>query len=378
MKRIGILGYGGTVGKIAVSVLAKQEGIQLRLGQRTSLTTLPVSSKVEYYCVDIYQKNQLQQFCQDCDVILNCAGPSFLIQERIAIAAANANAHYVDAFGDKLLLDKFTEHQKIYNTAVVVSAGAFPGLSGLLINWFAEHYFDYIDVLALYTGGMEYCSSAAALDWLLSVLADFGVVGAYLSDKKWIRSDPLEANNYYSIAGFHGKVQIQRFISNELQRLSLPMIVKSIHGFNVITDNTVSELIARWCGQLSLQYNEDLLKEASNELIHATTLAVAGRNHWYTLMVEASGYYYGKLQQKRLLLTSKNSYELSGNIAALTVLKLLKSDYLPGGYYATDILDSGQVIHYLQQINVLDLFEVTDISMLTQDSLLVEPDEGII
>ena len=53
--------------------------------------------------LDVEDSLALQAFCSGCRVIVNCAGPSCHIRDRVARAAFRAGADYVDPGGDEPL-----------------------------------------------------------------------------------------------------------------------------------------------------------------------------------------------------------------------------------------------------------------------------------
>ncbi|MYS56904.1 epimerase, partial [Streptomyces sp. SID6013] len=59
----------------------------------------------------------------------------------------------------------------------VLSAGALPGLSGLLPRWLARQGLDSAATLTAYCGGLETCSPTVAHDLMLS-LSSGGADGA--------------------------------------------------------------------------------------------------------------------------------------------------------------------------------------------------------
>ncbi|RAS71109.1 hypothetical protein C8D87_1011410 [Lentzea atacamensis] len=109
---IGVLGAFGDVGRHAVRVLEELGlGPLLLAGRRTG--------------VDYRDSASLDGFARACRIVVNCAGPSVAIGDRVLRAAERAGADYVDASG------------AIWETSrvAVVGAGLQPGLTGLLPRW---------------------------------------------------------------------------------------------------------------------------------------------------------------------------------------------------------------------------------------------------
>src|SRR5207302_8403929 len=72
----------------------------------------------------------LADFCEGCRVVVNCAGPSSVIGDRVARAAFAAGADYVDVAGERAL------HAQAVGLpagrTALPGAGMMPGLSELL------------------------------------------------------------------------------------------------------------------------------------------------------------------------------------------------------------------------------------------------------
>jgi saccharopine dehydrogenase (NAD+, L-lysine forming) len=91
--------------------------------------------KVSAATVDVFDDSVLDAFCQRCSVIINCAGPVMLLQDRVAQAAFRNRCHYVDAAGLSFVKERLSSHAKEiedFGLSFVISAGWMPGLSELV------------------------------------------------------------------------------------------------------------------------------------------------------------------------------------------------------------------------------------------------------
>ncbi|MCP9984885.1 saccharopine dehydrogenase NADP-binding domain-containing protein [Actinomadura madurae] len=89
MTTIGVLGASGTVGRVAVDRLASWDLGDLRLGGRDLDRAAEVGAQVpaartEPVRVDLNDADALRAFCAGCDVVVNCAGPSYLVLDTVA------------------------------------------------------------------------------------------------------------------------------------------------------------------------------------------------------------------------------------------------------------------------------------------------------
>src|SRR5713101_3338745 len=144
---ISILGAYGVVGRSAARLLHRWGVGRLRLGGRhvelaRRLADEDLGGEADAQEVDAYQSEQVRDFCAGCRVVVNCAGPSFRILDRVAVAAFGAGADYVDPGGDapvygRLIADEWTRAGR----TALLTAGMMPGLSGLLPRWLAGQGF---------------------------------------------------------------------------------------------------------------------------------------------------------------------------------------------------------------------------------------------
>ncbi|WP_449065129.1 saccharopine dehydrogenase NADP-binding domain-containing protein, partial [Planomonospora algeriensis] len=96
---IGIVGGYGAVGGAAARLLADRGvrvgGRDLEAARR--FVDEELGGRGEARRVDAYDEAALAAFCRGCRVVVNCAGPSYLLLDRVARAAFRAGADYVDA-----------------------------------------------------------------------------------------------------------------------------------------------------------------------------------------------------------------------------------------------------------------------------------------
>ncbi|MGW8437377.1 saccharopine dehydrogenase NADP-binding domain-containing protein, partial [Nocardiopsis sp. NPDC055879] len=168
---IGVVGASGAVGRHAAHALRSLGHGRLVLGARRTdpLNTLAeeLGGPVEVVPVDVDSAESLEAFCHRCDVVLNCAGPSYRILDRVAVAALATGADYVDVTGDTPVHDRLAGSPAAGEHRVLLSAGTLPGLSALLPRWFARGH--GLREMTVHAGGLERCTGAAAGDLLLSL-----------------------------------------------------------------------------------------------------------------------------------------------------------------------------------------------------------------
>jgi saccharopine dehydrogenase (NAD+, L-lysine forming) len=137
--RFGVIGGYGATGKAVVAELLRSTDGEILLGarDRTKLesASAAMGARVSALPVDVFDAQSLDEFCSRCSLIVNCAGPVSLLQDRAAQAAYRAQRHYVDPAGMSFVKERLLPHaQSIAGLGLsfVVSAGWTPGLTELL------------------------------------------------------------------------------------------------------------------------------------------------------------------------------------------------------------------------------------------------------
>ncbi len=105
-RLVAVLGGYGAVGRATVTGL-RRAGHPIRIGGRDRAATARVADElgVEPQPVDLWDDASLAAFCADAAVVVNAAGPSYRVLDRVARAALAADADYVDPGGDQPLVD---------------------------------------------------------------------------------------------------------------------------------------------------------------------------------------------------------------------------------------------------------------------------------
>lgn len=355
---VGLLGANGMVGQQAVAWL-QQQGISLRLGVRHPkhypLDHLAESSHLQ--AVDINDTLSLLHFCRGCRLVLNCAGPSAWLGLPVAEAAAMAKAHLVDAFGGHWLAGQL-QSVAAPGLLQVTGAGVFPGISERLPQLLAEQSFDQLDSLLAAAGGLERCSQAGGVDLIYSALVGYG------SGAGQVR---------YQLDGFPAGICAQPYRSEDFQQLAHELGCPQAQWYSVFSSAQVPETIGRAVQKVSASSklpSLQALERAAAKLIRVADYQLAGRQPWYRMVVEVSGQCRGEPRRQRAMLRSRNSYGLSGLMAALTAVSVLGGEHLPGLYRARQLVAAPMLINALQQStdHTLDIVELP----VEMDSAIIE------
>jgi len=186
----GVVGGYGATGRVVVSELSKSSNGNLLIGGRDlakgKALAAEFGSRVSAAYVDILDARSLDDFCTRCSIIVNCAGPVMLLEDRVAQAAFRQRRHYVDAAGMALVRERLLPHGRPIadlGLSFVVSAGWMPGIS---------------EVLPVYAEAR----ARAQMDGVESLTAYFGDSGDWsanaLRDAAWyVRRSGLRSPDYF-------------------------------------------------------------------------------------------------------------------------------------------------------------------------------------
>ncbi|WP_235437003.1 saccharopine dehydrogenase NADP-binding domain-containing protein [Pseudomonas fluorescens] len=341
---IGLVGAYGSVGRQVAQLLAGQ--VALRLGgrdrQRAEQLNQQLGARAEVRVLDLWQPQSLADFCAGCALVINCAGPSYRILDRVARAALAAGADYLDVGGDDPLHERLSG-QVPAGRRVLLSAGMLPGLSGLFPRLLAQS-FQRVDAMRCYAGGLGRLSATAAEDFLLSLGNGFGQAQCGWCEGRVVRSTASAGQalqrDWLPAAG----VQAYPYLSTEQQRLFADLAVRQGQGFNLFEGAQLAAALQRVQGSAP-----EARSSAQNiaALVRASALDVAGRRPYQLLAVEIDGLRDGREQQASAWLRALDGLRLTGSVAAFCALHWA---HLPEGlHYAAQVLDPAACLEQLQR-----------------------------
>lgn len=348
---IGILGASGKVGGHVVDWL-RQEGVgPLRLGARRAAPLEALSGRRpgdELKAFDLSDDAALTRFCQGCRVVVNCAGPSYQVLDRVARAAAAQGADYVDVSGDGpahglLAADRPEDPDRV----IVLSAGMLPGLANLVPAWLSERQGG---ALSVHSGGVEALGGAAAADLVLSLqepdpdiagLIDFGEAGAsWEFGRRCSRS--LSAQEDVRLDFFPGRVSLLPFLSPDAERLALRQQFTTLRWFNVFSGLRLRETLT------GLRGRAVELDAAVRAVERAGQLDLLGLRAYYTLVFVLE---QPQQPSRRAVITTDSSLALTAATAVSATLALLRGAIPPGLHFADEVLSPGTTIDDVQRLH---------------------------
>ncbi|GAA2136233.1 saccharopine dehydrogenase NADP-binding domain-containing protein [Kitasatospora kazusensis] len=343
-RPVGVLGGSGVVGRAAAAALRGLGVGPLRLGGRrpeavaAAAAALP-GGPAEAVVVDLADAGSLAAFCAGCSTVLNCAGPSYQVKGRVALAALAAGADYVDVAGDDPAYEQLRgAGLATLGRSAVLSAGLLPGLSGLLPRWLAGQRPGEGGRLTVWAGGLERCSRTVAADLVLSLGGGpaeppFGEpLAAWRDGRRAGRA--LRAEDAAQLPYFPGEVALQPYLSTEAERLAVALGLAGLDWYNVFPGRRVRAVLA------SLAGGRAPLDDAAGRLVRAAELDLTGRRPYYR-MVFALDSPAGAVTA---VLGTGDSYRVTAAVGALAVAATLAGEVPAGLHYAAEVLDPGAAV----------------------------------
>src|ERR1017187_6535881 len=200
----GVVGGYGATGRVVASELWKSCDGEILIGGRDlakgKALAAEFDGRVTAVHLDIFDAHSLDDFCSRCSIIVNCAGPVMVLQDRVAQAAFRGRCHYIDAAGMSFVKERMLPHGREIEDlglSFVVSAGWMPGLSELLpiyADTQAGARMDTIESLAVYFSDSGELATSALRDGAWYIHQSGLRSPGYFRKGEWIRAKMSEAS----------------------------------------------------------------------------------------------------------------------------------------------------------------------------------------
>lgn len=361
---IGILGVSGRVGRAAVKTLLPLREYKLILGSRNQEKTRKVFPELEtgVDCrpVDIYNKDLLEDFCRRCDLVVNCAGPSRQILDRVAAAAIEQGAHYVDVSGDERLykqLMKRNREIKEKKLSVIISAGVYPGLSELFPAYVAEKYFEDLDLLELFFAGQGEFSLNAAYDIVCSIQDNTGLGMTYCENGE-AKKITTAFHSSYLLPRPAGKLDTYPILNQEFKQLANRYNIKSAYFYNTYPNKSVLNKFVMI--KALEQYKTEEQKRTSARILAEQYGGEKKETKDFTMFhLSAKGSKNGKPMQLDANVLFQNDWNtLSGIIAANVARLIIEGQRDPGCFFAAEGVNAANLMKALPGQDRTYIFKV--------------------
>lgn len=338
IKKIGVVGSTGKVGRIVCDELKDKYNIIKGSSNKDRV-------KDGYVYIDFNNEKSVDQFCRKCDIVVNCAGPTYIIQDKIAKFAHKNKAIYIDAFGGNVLEDKLKRlnEEGVY----IISAGCLPGLSGVLVKELSKEDADNDTTISIYTGGLESGGKNACADIILSSVLGYGMPNQIIKNSNIYKSNN-QYNNFVDIDGFKESVYIQEFLTAEMIKEVELYGIKNLISYQAVPNKKISEIISNGCiNYINNKNIWDVVECADNEI----NKMISGEKHWFSMLAKRERKKFYTVTEKKILVKAENSTIITAYMMAAIVQKAAEDIINPGVYWGFEILKLDEVIEYFKGKN---------------------------
>ncbi len=366
--RIGLLGGSGAVGALLAQRLRNRGLGELVLAGRNAAQAQQVIDEklggaAEFETVELWDAHSLARFVGSCTMIVNCAGPTRRILDRVARAAVDAGVDYVDAGGDHPVYERLTQAAVRNEPRIVLSAGMIPGLTGLAPRYLAAG-FDTVDTLTVYHGIRDTFGYSSAYDYVVGIRdADDEPLAAWRGGPRSNAARRVDI----ALPHFPDTVTAQPYLSPEARRVAAALGLTSGTWFSVLDGERVPVLLQQVPG-----IGAEQIGDMAEKVRRAAELDVVGRARHATLLFEMRGTVAGAAHTRSLVVRAGGAAALVAAVAASAVGVLAAGRIEPGVHYAAEVLPPAEVIADLGADPAVVHLGAADVTL----DELVEPEEG--
>lgn len=361
MKCVGILGGTGEIGKRVLNILNTEYPIIASYHSRQQKS----KENCKYVKLDVSDRVAVKEFCRQCDIIVNCAGASYINGEFVARIATELNIPYIDPSGETFLEERISDIEG--NNIFVLSSGYFPGMTGILISYLCES-FDSIQEISGLSVSEEIPSKSAIEDFILTNLSGFGVSLSYYDDGN-IKRDEREIFEIIKSKEY----RFENYLTIEVEKLAKKFGVKKANWYNCTFGKEITEKMQEAVIGLKISKEKNHCEDVINEIREIFKKNFDMNRAFTYIRIWGKGILDGKETYRNAEISSKCSSEISAIVAAYTVKAVLQSNLDKGIYYAMDIINNEEILKDLQKFNVD--FSISEVNEQIGDD---EYEEGIL
>jgi Saccharopine dehydrogenase NADP binding domain len=317
MKNVLLFGSTGAVGASCLDVLTRRGDVSLVIAGRDEARLREAASgiqaDVEIAPLDVADTSAVTAAVTQCDVVINCAGPSRRFSAQVAADAISAGVPYVDPGGDDALLDRLAAAGT--GVPVVLQAGVQPGVSGLVLRLLALSRSENIDSVTVWCGGLQHLTTASVLEYVASLHDTHSHPGAGLRDgmiQRVSRDECKPAPSQY----FPDSVTVHPHLDAETISVAAHFDIRNILWMNVF--DAVHTMRAM---QLLAVDDERPRSQAGlSDVLAAAKLDLFGRRPYFSIV--------GSFGSTTVAFTCSDSYRVTGAVAACAAQRIAE---MPAG-----------------------------------------------
>ncbi|WP_036461497.1 saccharopine dehydrogenase NADP-binding domain-containing protein [Mycobacterium sp. 141] len=318
MTRVLLLGSTGAVGRSCLDALAARADLVVTLGGRDEdrLRAVATASDSDVTALDISDEQAVAAALKQCDVLVNCAGPSSQHSARLATAASAAQVAYVDPGGDRALFDVLGEIGT--DVPILLQTGVQPGLTGMLLRTLASVQPTAVTV---WCGGLQDLTPASVLEYLASLRDPHSHPGAELRDGE-IRTVRGREPEPPPAQFFPGSVSVHPHLDHETIEVAAEFDIEQVSWYNVFDGPRTRRAMQILAADHRTGHD---VPEVS-DVLAAAKLDLFGRNPYFAI----AGVAEQDSCRTSLAVSCRDSFGVTGALTAFGVQCVLSSS--PGVY----------------------------------------------
>lgn len=328
----------------------------LKCGQR-KIVNMNADTDIEYVQVDVRNRKELIKFCQNCSIVINCTGPSYYLSREIASVVCEHNIDYIDTFG--IGIDK--EELYNYESTMIIGAGSFPGLSGILPVWIRkEQQESEIRRVNIFAGGNEHITASACADFLLSTFSQFGKIDSYYSHQQIKKTENITERVPLI---FPDTAEIMEYLPDEIYLSAEYSRIDELHWYNVQTNSEYRNIIQEALLKLMISQEYEYVNRLAENVKRKLENKREESKTWYRIWLEIETV----TEKKNYGYEALDSYKINGRIAAFCAEALCSGICQKGIYWPFEILDAEIVMNSLINEEILIGLKENDKKMQEHD-----------
>lgn len=341
MHRVGIIGASGNAGKGAVSILKNRDDILLKLGCRHIEKLADENENCELYSVDVNREEELNAFVKNCDYVINCAGPSWKIMERVAKSCFQYHTVYIDVAGGQSFIHSLKMLEQAEANIGITSAGVYPGLSEIFLKWICEQSDGKIASIEEVFYGNDMLSDVALQDICESLKEDEGDAFCYCHNGEILKIS-FETKTSMKVPGVLNPIHLMPVMNpafaNVMGKYSID---KAIFYLGLLREESMSELI-HLKSELKNHTSEEILSEETKSIFYSKEYKSRFGMMAEVAMRDSQG-------KERYVLSGETNWNyLTGAVAALALLNLEEKNAY-GIRYVHEMVDAKKMILELKE-----------------------------
>ncbi len=342
--RIGVFGATGRVGRGALKALSREE-FQVTAFCRNSekATRQPelTSENFRISQMDLSDPDALDEACEECDLLINCAGPASEILDRIAVKCMEKGKTYVDVAGGKMLREKIERNGKASeNCCCVLGAGIYPGLTEVFAAAVARKR-PSLKELKLYFYGNSPLSETAAYD-IVAGMEDSSGGMSYVKNGEAVKMTGTEKGSGEKQPPFDHLVTMP-VLGEEFREMARKEGIPEAYFYHSFSDNKA--LMDFVMIKAMQKYKTKEQKSESAKIIQRTFY----RPEEPQEVVLLAEYAFEGAERGQIRLWSDEDWSMiTGYVAGLAATQLLRSKNPPKGvYYLAEVMDAASMLEDL-------------------------------